>query len=396
MYLLSVLDSVSPGAFDTTRSLLLAAELPPVAQLARTLANDLVKIKEPFVLVLDDFHKIHDKAIHELLGVLLKHPPESLQLILVTRRDLPLLTSTLRGRGQIHEIGAADLHFSVEETSRFLKNVTGLSIDAQKVATIQQRLEGWPAGIRLIAQSLKDTGDMDRVLAGLHGGFATIVDYLWNEVLSNQSPVMAKLMSAAAVPNQFCASLCDALIKATSQPDMAKMDGDEFIARQQKENLFLIPLDSFNQWFRYHHMFQELLRNQLHKLWQPEEIAALHSQANAWLVDNNITDAALVKSLNAFRVQADATVFSVNSEKASVPHEPRASSLSPPPLVDPLTNRELDVLSLLAQRFSNKEIADQLCISTTTVKGHLQNIYGKLAVNKRREAIDRANKLGII
>lgn len=395
-HLVAAIDDKFPGTCDTTRSILEATELPPVRDLGRHLVNDLFDINSALILVLDDFHKIHGEAVHKLVSVLLNHPPMNLHLFLVTRYDMPLLTSTIRGRGQVNEIGAADLHFSVEETVLFLEKVLGLSVDAETAETIQVALEGWPAGMHLMAQSLKHSGDLDRLLTGLQGGFATIVDYLWNEVLANQSAEMLKLMTATASLDCFCASLCDVLIEADTAHGSVKINGDEFIARLQKENLFLIPLDTVNHWFRYHHSFQQILKRQLNKWWRPEEVATLHSQAKSWLAENNTTGAFGIASSASLRGPTDNTVSNAADAIASPLNDPRSSSIIPSPMAEPLTNRELDVLDLLAQRLSNKEIADQLCISTTTVKGHLQNIYGKLTVNKRRDAIARAKKLGIL
>jgi ATP/maltotriose-dependent transcriptional regulator MalT/ActR/RegA family two-component response regulator len=395
-HLLAAIERAFPGACEATRSRLQTAEVSAASDLATQLVNDLFNIKSPLILVLDDFHRIREKTVYDLMRTLMNHPPPNMHLILLTRRDMPLLTSTLRGRGQINEIGAADLYFTVEETALFLSNATGLSIDAQTAEAVQVHLEGWPAGMRLIAQSLKYSDNLDLLLAGLHGGFATIVDYLWNEVLSHQSPEMVKLMTATATLDCFCASLCDALIKADLQPNGNRMNGDEFIARLQKENLFLVPLDKVNHWFRYHHSFQQLLKKQLAKWWQPEEIAALHAQASTWLAENNATEPCFLKSLAGYQVPEYDAVSDASAAIAPPTHDFPLSPAAYPPLVEPLTNRELDVLSLLVQRLSNKEIADQLYISTTTVKGHLQNIYGKLNVNKRREAIERAKRMGII
>jgi DNA-binding NarL/FixJ family response regulator len=134
----------------------------------------------------------------------------------------------------------------------------------------------------------------------------------------------------------------------------------------------------------------------LNKWWRPEEVSTLHSQAKSWLAANTTTNALGNACQASFRGQKDNTGSDAAGVSASPHNDPRASSIIPSPMAEPLTNRELDVLDLLAQRLSNKEIADKLCISTTTVKGHLQSIYGKLNVNKRREATERAKKMGII
>ena len=392
-YLMAAIENAFPGACDTTRSMLQAPDLPPISDLSHYLVNDLDEIEDPFILVLDDFHKIREKTVHDLMGALLAHPPQNLHLMLLTRRDPPLLTSALRGGGQVNEIGTADLRFTVAETTAFLENILGHSVEEKTAATIQERLEGWPVGMRLISQSLKHSDDLNRLVTGLKVGFATIVDYLMSEVLSQQPPEMAKLMAATAILDHFCAPLCDALHELDAGPDKGEMNGDEFIARLQKDNLFLIALDMEHRWFRYHHLFRQLLQDQLNRSWRPEEIAALHSRAKAWCAENDIIDNAITNSPAAFRDDEHRTVPDATGHESPSPHPP---SPSPQPLVEQLTERELDVLELLAQRLSYKEISDKLYVSTATVKSHIHNIYGKLNVSKRREAVEKAMKIGIL
>jgi len=376
-YLLAAIENTFPGACGSTRSLLKVPELPPVSVLGPHLVNDLDGIERPFILVLDDFHKVREKTVHDLIGALLAHPPQNLHLMLLTRLDPSLLINTLRGRDQVNEIGIADLYFSEAETTVFLKNTLGLSVDKITTAIIQEKIEGWPAGMRLMAQTLKYSGDLDGLMAGLKGSFATIVDYLVTEVLSHQPPEMARLMAATSILDRFCAPLCDALQGLHAEPVEAEMNGDEFIARLQKENLFLISLDLENRWFRYHHMFQQLLQGQLNQYWHPDEIADLHSRAKAWFAGNNTMDPILPRlSREAIQTKRD---FPTSQ-----------------PLVERLTKREFDILELLEQRLSNQEIADKLFISPKTVKKHLDNIYGKLYASSRRQAVEKAAALGIL
>ncbi len=385
-YLLAAIANAFPEACETTRSLLQPPELAPVKDLGHFLVNDIDEIKDPFILVLDNYHRIREKTVHDLLDAVLAHPPQNFHLMLLTRRDPPLLTSKLRALDQVNEIGTADLSFTVAEIKALLETTLGHSVDEKKAGTIQERLEGWPAGMRLILQPLKHAGDLDRLLAGLKGGFPTIVDYLITEVLSHQSPEMTKWMTATAILDRFCASLCDGLLGSEAASGTGEMNGDEFIARLQNDNLFLMALDSENRWFRYHPLFRQLLQEQLNRRWSPEEIAALHFRANAWFAENDVKYGTIKHPPAASR-EAERDVVPEAVDRLSRPRRP---------LVEPLTNRELDVLELLAKRLSNKEIADKLFISPTTVKGHLKNIYQKLEVNKRREAVEKAKDLGIV
>ncbi|MGD8293689.1 MAG: LuxR C-terminal-related transcriptional regulator, partial [Desulfobacterales bacterium] len=405
-HLLAAICAAFPDGCDTTRSLQRLPELPPISDLSRYLLNDLDEIGEPFILVLDDFHKIREKAVLDLMGALLTHPPLNQHLMLLTRRDLPLLTTNLRARDKVNEIGAEDLHFTVAETKVFLKNSLGLTLDRTTAAIIQDKLEGWPAGMRLMSQSLKHSGDLDRLLADLKGGFPMILDYLVSEVLSNEPPAMRRLMAATSILDRFCAPLCDALLELDAVSGATKMNGDEFIARLKKDNLFLIALDTEHRWFRYHHMFQKLLRDHLNQHWLPEQIAALHSRADVWFAQNDLIYKAKKHTLAVFKEGEHRTVPGATdhasppppSSASRIPNAafPLSPSRASQPPIEPLTNREIDVLNLLDQRLSNKEIAEKLFISTTTVKGHLQNIYGKLNVSKRREAVEKAYTLGIL
>lgn len=188
LYLLAAIRS-SQGAglskaCDTTQSLLQASRLTPFAALCRHFLNDLDEIETPFIMVLDDYHKISDSKVHELMSELLTHPTRSLHLILLTRRDPPLPIGKLRGRGQINEIGMSQLRFTMEETALFLKQNLGLSIDETTAAAIHERLEGWAAGMYLVSHSFGNRKDAKQFLAGLQGSFSSLAEYLMTEVLT--------------------------------------------------------------------------------------------------------------------------------------------------------------------------------------------------------------------
>ena len=298
-YLLAAIQNAIPGACEKTQSLIRASQLPPLPVLSRYLLNDIDAIKTPFILVLDDFHKIHEKAVLDLMTAILTYPPRNLHLMLLTRRDPLLVTSALRGRGQVNEFGVSELMFTVAETASFLKNAIKISVDEKTAVRIQDKLEGWPAGMRLISQSLKSSGDMDRLLAGLQGGFAVITEYLMTETLSQLPQTMTQLLAATAILDRFCAPLCDALFNPDDRTGKGGVDGFALVNRLQKENLFLIALDKENHWFRYHHLFRDLLQSQLKKRCSPAAIAAHHLRASKWFAENDLIDEALAHAIAA-------------------------------------------------------------------------------------------------
>ena len=175
-YFISAIQTMFPDAVQATQNLLKAPNLPPLSVLAETLLNDLDQIDESFILVLDDYHLIHEMAVHDLLTEVLSHPPQGMHLALLTRRDPPLPLVKLRGRGFMNEISTSQLRFSPDETTAFMENACGLSIDEATTTIIDEKIEGWAAGLRLMVHSLSNRQDLDRLLAGLQGGFSSIMD----------------------------------------------------------------------------------------------------------------------------------------------------------------------------------------------------------------------------
>jgi ATP/maltotriose-dependent transcriptional regulator MalT/ActR/RegA family two-component response regulator len=307
-YLLAAIQSSQGAGFSTacesTRSLIEAPGLPPAKVLSRHLINDLDEIETPFILVLDDYHEIRDPNVHELVSGLMNHPSRSMHLMLLTRRDPPLPIGRLRGRGQINEIGMFQLRFKRQETTLFLNQSLGLSVDDNTATSIHEKLEGWAAGMRLMSHSLRNRKDVMHLVNGLKGSFRSIVEYLMAEVLTRQPAEMAKHMVETALLDRFCAPVCDAM--RSRDPGSAKgrlnndgIGGRSFIAHLKTNNLFLIPLDAEGRWYRYHHLFQDLLLAQLKKRYSAEEIADCHSRASEWFAENDFISEALQHALAA-------------------------------------------------------------------------------------------------
>lgn len=369
-YVLAAVKTAFPAASLKTQALLDAHELPPVSVLARYLLNDLDEIDEPFILVLDDYHRIHERAVHDLLAELLAHPPQTMHLALLTRRDPPLPISTLRAQGQLTEIRVAELRFTTAETAAFLAQMVKVPVDDATAAILEEKTEGWATGLRLAVLSLRDQKDPDQMVRNLRGSSRYIADYLVAEVISRQPPAIASYMMETSLFDRFCAPLCEAVHAEAAERAQGggEIEAQEFIEWLEKANPFVIPLDEQHQWFRYHHLFRQLLQDQLKRHRSPDEIVALHARASEWFAQHGLVGEAI---------------------------EPR-SLQSELPAAQLLTQRELEVLRLVAEGLSNKEIAARLCRSIETVKKHLYNTYSKLDSESRINALARARDLGIL
>jgi LuxR family maltose regulon positive regulatory protein len=299
-YLLAAIQEVFPGLSPKTQSLLGAPELPPVATLARYLLNDLDGVGKAFILVLDDYHRITASAVHNLLAELLRHPSPKLHLALLSRRDPPLPLVALRAQGQLTEIGVEHLCFSVAETAAFLERALGVSVDEKAAARLERRMEGWVTGLRLVTLSIGQDKDAGHILEGLEGGFYHISNYLIQEVLSQVPPAAVRYLLETSVLDRFCAPLCEALRGPSGEPDEAHgMSGRAFIEWLEKTRLFVIPLDETHHWFRYHHLFQRYLQDQLKRVRGQEDMARLRTRASRWFAENDLIDEALQHAMAA-------------------------------------------------------------------------------------------------
>jgi LuxR family maltose regulon positive regulatory protein len=256
----------------------LAALRVPGARATETvlpaLINDLAAIGRPgLALVLDDYHAVTNREIHEAVAFLLEHLPDSLHLVISTRSDPPLPLARLRARGEMTEVRAADLRFSETEAAAFLNEVLGLGLGAGEVARLHARTEGWAAGLYLAALSLRGRPDAPAFIEAFAGDHRHIVDYLGAEVLGGQTSQLREFLLRTSVLDRLCGPLCDAV--------MASSGSDEILEEIERSNLFLVPLDTRRHWYRYHHLFRELLRHELYRA-EPGLVADLHRRASAW------------------------------------------------------------------------------------------------------------------
>jgi LuxR family transcriptional regulator, maltose regulon positive regulatory protein len=288
LYLIAALAGTYPGLGETARSLLLAPQPCSTEVILTLLLNEINLLARFLCVVLDDYHLIVSSPIHEAVTFLLEHLPPSLHLIIATRADPPLPLSRMRARGQLLEIRANDLRFTYEETAAFLNTVMGLNLEPEAIARLEERTEGWIAGLQLVALSLQGRDDASRFIDSFTGSNRFILDYLFDEVLSRQPIEVQTFLVETAVLNRLCGPLCEALLGADR--------GQSLLEKVEAGNLFLVPLDEERRWYRYHHLFADVLQARLRRQ-GPERIAELHCRAAAWYEQQGMMEEAIYHAL---------------------------------------------------------------------------------------------------
>jgi LuxR family maltose regulon positive regulatory protein len=278
-YLVAALQGIDPRIGQTVEPMLASPQPPPPESILTALINDIATSEESFVLVLDDYHLISTLAIHEQLTFLLDHQPARMHLVIATREDPPLPLSRWRARGQMTEMRQADLQLSLEETSDFLQRVMRLDLSSGDIAALHVRTEGWIAGLQLTALSMQGRDDIHRLVQSFTGSHRYILDYLIEEVFQQQPADTQDFLLSTSVLDRLSVSLCDAL---TERDDSA-----EVLRSLEQANLFLFPLDESRQWYRYHHLFADLLRHRLAKVKSEESVTLLHRKASQWYEDHD-------------------------------------------------------------------------------------------------------------
>lgn len=271
--------SLSPIEPVSSLELLLEAGVPNPRELTVALINDISEFSsKSVILVLDDYHQITHQPIHDALAYLIDHIPNNIHLVFISRTDPPLPLGRWRVRGQLTEIRADDLRFNGDETAQFLNQTMGLSLSAEDIRTLEARTEGWVAGLQLAALSLKKSTNPSEVISAFAGSNRYVAEYLTDEVLSRQSESLRDFLLKTSILERFNMSLCNHILQSNQSESM--------LTELERTNLFIIPLDSNSDWFRYHHLFKELLHRRLTQTNQTH-ISALHRRAAEWLEQNN-------------------------------------------------------------------------------------------------------------
>jgi LuxR family maltose regulon positive regulatory protein len=249
-----------------------------------SLVNDLAAQPERLVLVLDDYHLITDPRVHEALAYLLERRPATLQFAIATRAEPPLPVARLRLAGGIVEIGAGDLRFTDDEAGALLRDALGRALDRGDLARLQERTEGWAAGLRLAALSLAGREDAHEYIAAFAGDDRPVVDLLASEVLAGRPPEVRAFLLETSILDRLSGPLCE---RVTGRPGAAALLDD-----LERAGLLLVPLDAKRRWYRYHHLFAGLLRDELART-RPDDVATLHRRAAAWHAEGGNVDEAI-------------------------------------------------------------------------------------------------------
>jgi LuxR family maltose regulon positive regulatory protein len=301
-YVVAALETARPDLGQTALAMLRAPQPPPIENVLTNLINQIAAQPDRILLVLDDYHVIETPDIHQALSFFLDHlppgsgpggQPQGLHLVIITREDPPLPLPQLRVRGVMTELRANDLRFTAEEAAQFLKQTMGLDLSPAEIAALEHRTEGWVAGLQMAGLSMQDHPNTAGFIEDFAGDDRYVVDYLISEVMERQPTHIREFLLKTGVLNRLSAPLCDAVT--------GRDDGRASLNHLEGTNLFLISLDNRREWYRYHQLFQDLLRSQLRQEIGAEGVKELQGRCAAWYAENGFTDDAIHYFLAAER-----------------------------------------------------------------------------------------------
>jgi len=296
-YLIASIEKAFPGLLKHSQDLATAPKLPSSKEITEELINELCEIEDNFILVLDDYHVIKESKIHNLLDEWLHFPPPNVHLCIVTRRDPPLKIRRLHLIGRITEIRMNKLIFSDQEIKDLFKQLKDINLNDQSVNLLYHKTEGWIMALQMALILIKNPEDINEVLGKIEIGIGTVSEFLASEVLSLQPEVVRNILLVSSILNRFSAELIDEISQRNTRNRKLSMKGDEFISLLKKSNLFVIALDDESKWFRYHHLFQALLKENLKKQYSEDEIVELHLAACHWFEDKGFLEEAMDHAL---------------------------------------------------------------------------------------------------
>lgn len=292
LYMVTAIEQVMPGSMNESSKAISGTELPAFDELVIIFLTDLCEIEGEMILVLDDYHKIHNVQVHKLLDEWLRFPPPAIHLSIITRRDPPLNLNSLRLTDRITEIRMSELSFAKEEIVKLFREVLNIDLGDKAIQSLYTKTEGWIIALRLASMIIKNAEDVEKVVDNIEGRMETISEYLISEVLSQLPEKVRNPLLVSSILNRFCDQLLDVIYLNGKE-----LSGRDLIDFVDEANLFIIELDSENKWFRFHHLFQSLMQDLLHKRFSEEEIQNYHRIASKWFEDQSLLEEAMDHAL---------------------------------------------------------------------------------------------------
>lgn len=290
-YVIAALQTIETAWGSTALAMLVAPQVPPLESIVTALINDLAASINPIVLVVDDYHVVTDLNIHTSLDFFLDHIPPQVHVALTTREDPPLSLPRRRARQQLTEVRAADLRFTLSEATELLNAIMRLGLTSADIAALEQRTEGWAVGLQMAALSLQGRSDQHDFITAFAGDDRYIADYLLEEVIQRQPQAVQDFLLKTSFLPRLNAALCDAVLD--------RCDSRSVLADLDRANLFVVSLDNRREWYRYHHLFGDLLRQRLSESIGSAELIGLYQAASAWFAPQGLIDEAIGFALKA-------------------------------------------------------------------------------------------------
>ena len=303
-YLITALQNVQDGLGQDVRTVLQGSQNPLDPAILSLLINELSTVPNDFILVLEDYHVIEMRELHQMMEFILEHLPPKMHLVILTRADPPFPLARLRARGELMEIRAKDLRFSLDDATAFLQDMAGLNLSEESIQILMDRTEGWVTGLQLVALSIQGQENPSESISAFGSGQGYIVDYLIEEVLNRQTESLKLFLLQTSILSRLNGSLCNALT--------GRSDGDATLDWLEKANLFVSSLGSEHSWYRYHRLFADVMNNRLRRL-HPDQLPDLHRRATQWYEQNDLFSEAIEHALSAGDFQVAARMVESNA-----------------------------------------------------------------------------------
>ena len=315
-YLVGAIQTIHPNVGYELLALLRSSEDPPIEVLVASLIRDLVQIQQDYVLVLDDYYFIKQLIIHDFMNQLIHFAPPSMHIVIISRVAPPLSVHRLRMNGQLVDIRIQELRFTPEEVLAFMRRSWKESFDPELASLLWKKTEGWAAGLRMYSLAIRRTEDVAKTIEHIPSREIAL-EYLYHEVFTHQPEPVRQCLLVTAIVNRFSAALCDYLCEELCDiaQDVGRPDGRSFVRWLEEAGVFAVPLDNQREWYRYHHLFQELLRQQLLSTQGPDFIVRVHRRASDWFAQHGLVQEAIYHALDAGDVERAADIIEENKDQ---------------------------------------------------------------------------------